>query len=225
MRVLTMLLFIVIFVPLAPSAEATPPAMPSLESAISACENKGYSGGAVLDYYGRGQISAERTQQLLTLGCNGDALFARRYLGTYYLNTGDRDRAWYPLATACFVNDNVACHTLREEQLILPPYMSPRSNWGPSWPKDFTPDVDLPFIEHQREFRSCYEKRAQPAGFMEFQIEIIGGIPQVRKLRAELPPDLVDCFKEEIGHLRFRENLNLMVERSFTYSTIYTLGR
>ena len=204
-------------------AFSTPPILPPLGDVIEACEKRREMCAYALYYVASGKIAAKKAEKYATLGCNARDMVSCYTLGTHYLRRGDKKQAWYPLAKACFVNDGVACHDLRDNDLPLPPVMTFRPDYGPAWPSEFSA-LDAVFVERQREFRSCYEGRRRRDGFVEMRITIAARNPTVEILRSTMDQEFTECLTRRIKSLVFPKRESVSLQRTFQYFTIYTEG-
>jgi hypothetical protein len=199
---------------------AKSPMVPPLDVVIRNCEARRQMCANVYSYLAEGEIAANKAEKLLARGCGARDMGSCEYLGAYYLSRSEKQKAWTPLAKACFVNRNTACHRLRDERLAVPPVMTVRPQYGPSWPSDFIA-ADAVLVERQAEFRTCYEAMRPQSGFVEMQISIKAGDPSAEILNSTLDHDFGKCLVRRIESVLFRKTENRSLQRTFQYFRSY----
>jgi|GEM_PF-6692029 len=200
---------------------STLPELPPLKVLLESCSNGKYE-CSLIDYYaGSAELTNSHAIDILAKDCNASHINSCLALGQLLLHEKKVEDSWEPLAKACFVNFNVACHLLRENKLPLPPYMSKKLNWGPSWPNEFEL-IDLSIITNQNLFRQCYEKRNFNESSFEVKIAVSKG--RVNSLTPIFSSnnEFESCFTEKLKTIEFEGNTDSTIRRSFIYSSIYT---
>jgi hypothetical protein len=198
-------------------AHTTPPPIPPLDQVVRACEERHEMCTSIIGH----NVPDEQIVKYLKIGCTARDMPACYVLGMHYLWNGNLNEAWFPLAKACFVNHNVACHELRDRDMPQPPVMSVRARYGPSWPSDFSP-LDTPIVEHQREFEKCYNLRRGTKGLLRLRIRIEERRAKTEVLDSSLNNDLANCMVREIESITFPDVPSTSFERTFEYYSIYT---
>ena len=203
---------------------ARSPVPQSMNFLIKSCETTGENCHQLSYYAAREKITKYQERYFYNKGCNFLQMPSCYYLGEFLINNDIKKDAWYPLAQACFTNDNVACHTLRDNKMTIPFFMSPKQNWGPNWYDDFT-EIDNPIIKNQQEFFTCYQYRKFDKGELYLEIEIKNGVVEsIKNVKNSLSSELSKCFIRKLKKVVFPKNVTMDLKRYFNYSRIYTKG-
>lgn len=202
-------------------AIASPPSLPGLDVSIEACEKRRELCAYVL--YHLGKSDPARGESYANRGCESHDMTSCFLLGKHYLARRDTAKAWPVLAAACFVNHNVACHELREHGLSLPPVLSPKPDYGPGLRSNYA-GLDAALIDSQRLLKSCYDRRQEAEGMLEFAVTFSGGKPAVTLLRSTMNADFTTCIVDQLGALSAPGLGDQTFQRTLQYFNVYTMA-
>lgn len=209
------------------SSHGTLPALPPLTKKMTNnCAEKSKECARLYAYWAKKEITDTNIEKYLKIGCDSNDLNACSRLGLFYLNRKKKDKkkAWEPLAKACFVNDNYACNTLRGEELLVPPYMSFKKDYGPQWPNHFKP-WDVHIAKNQTRFLPCYKLRKGVDIHLFVRLQVKDGqVLALDVLESTFGNKLEKCFVEKLKEVRFSNSTEFIAERNFEFAKIYIMG-
>ncbi len=195
-----------------------------IPEAIKSCEQGGILCGMLYweraYYQHRNLFSADfpekpTLEKYLTLGCEANSLQACDALGQYYLEEKEVEKAWLPLAKACFGNNRGGCLGLDQRE-------QPPNNVLIDIKTTFDRlisinPVDAVLTQSQKQFKECYSKRDREVGMMRFEIVISNKKAQAKLLGTSLGQDLTKCMLSQIEALTFPADIQTTLVRRFEY--------
>jgi hypothetical protein len=195
-----------------------------LPQVISSCEQGGIECGMLFHeraYYQSNKLfnadfpEKQTIEKYLTLGCEALSLQACEALGGYYLEEKDMQKAWLPLAKACFGNNRGGCLWLDEQD--HPPTnvsIDIKTTYGQLI---YINPVDAVLIQSQQQFKECYSKHDVDVGMMRVEIVVNNTKAQARLLGTSLGEALTNCMLTQIAALAYPADIQTKIVRTFEY--------
>ncbi len=191
---------------------------------ISSCEQGGKECGMLFQeraYYRASNLfTAEfpekpTLEKYLTLGCEAFGLGACDALGEYYLEEKDIQKAWLPLAKACFGNNRSGCLAL--DELEQPPTnvsIDIKTTYGRLI---YINPVDAVLIQSQQQFKECYSKHDSEVGIMRVEIIVNNKKAETKLLETSLGDALTNCMLTHMSALTYPADIQTKLVRTLEY--------